>query len=282
MRKKASVYRVQKQDYHSSGDMLPFNTTEQVVGGNRITGSRDAIFLRNRYQTELDNSHTALVNEIHHTEGLNKRKTVDYYYNAVALNDDIISHLDELTSLESALESLLDKDFGQEFKMWKENTQGLNIKTKDGISGSVTSILGVASSSPAIKYLEKYPEQTSHPGVIANKNSLENKIQDIRKKHEEYHEQVSLFNHELPFYSKNVQKCKDNLNRFFSILDEGNAKINECRYLKSIFFRILPQDKKSDILLYTLPFPIEKWKHMIDLFDDDLNKYINSDFAYKE
>ncbi len=257
---------------------MPYNQTPQNKGGNRLTGSRDAIYLHNKYQTEIDNAHTALVNEIHHVEGVNRRKAIDFYHQSEALREDMKAHQEEAKSLEATLENLLTKEFGQEYKMWKENTQGLNIRTTEGIRSETIGILGHASSSTPLKYLEKYPAHSAHPSISNNKRSLEIKIKDIRAKAEAYNKAISSFNYELPFYTKNTEKCQANLKRYLRIIQEGNDKINNCRYVNGFFYRMLPEDKKAEILLDTLKHPIEKWENMISMFEDDLNKYQSKPF----
>jgi len=252
---------------------LKYNTVPQVRGGSRITGSRDAKALHNRYQTEVDNAHVALVNEIHHVEGVNRMKALGFYHQAQALREDVKAHLTEFSSLEATLDALLTKDFGQEYTMWKENTQGLSIRTTEGFKSEVTGVLGCVTSAPSLKYLEKYPEHSSHPSIQASRRSLESKIRDIRVKVEAYDKAVSGFNHELPFYAKNVRKCQDNLDRYYKVLREGNDRINACRYVNSFLFRLLPEDKKMEILLDTLKYPIEKWEHVIAMFWEDLSKW---------
>lgn len=255
---------------------LPYNVTKQSKGGSVL--SRNAKALHNRYQTEVDNAHTALVNEIHHVEGVNRRKALDYRHQAQELQEGVKAHLDEFNSLEATLDVLLTKDFGQEYTMWKENTQGLNIRTTEGFKSDVTGVLGYVTSAPTLKYLERYPEHSSHPSVQANRQSLESKIRDVRMKVESHNRVVSGFNHELPFYAKNVQKCQDNLERYRRILQEGNDRIGSCYYVKSFLFRVLPEDKKMEILIDTLKHPMEKWENVIKMFQEDLSRWQQQPF----
>jgi len=266
---------------------VEFNKTQKVrddrsiVG--RITGHRDAIFLRNKYQTELDNANAALINEVHHIENENRRKALDYYHEAKALSEDLKAHLAERDSLSQRLDALLEKELGQEYKMWKESPQGLRINTTKVFTSQVSQvgmgIVGNINPTPILKYLERYPALSSQPRFSEIVSNIKNKEQEIRKKSESYNQATSRFNHELPFYEKNIQKCQDNFDRYHKVLEEGTTKIENCRYVKGFLFRILPEDKRGEILLDTLPHTIEKWKNMIALFKEDLSQYKKQPFT---
>lgn len=51
---------------------LPHNTTKMVKDEDglwgKITGRRDVVYLRNKYQTELDNAYADLINMVHFIE----------------------------------------------------------------------------------------------------------------------------------------------------------------------------------------------------------------------
>ena len=273
------------------GDMtykkVEFNTTRKtkedrsIIGG--ITGHRDAAFLRNKYQTELDNANAALINMVHHVEAENRRKALDYYHDAKALREDLKAHLAERDSLSQRLDALLEKELGQEYKLWKESPQGLRINTTEGLTSQVSQagmgVVGNISPTPILKYLERYPTLSSQPRFSEIVSNIKDKEKEIRKKAESYNRAVSGFNHELPFYEKNIQKCQDNFDRYHKILEEGASKIQNCRYVKGFLFRMLPEDKKAEILLDTLPHTIEKWKNMIALFQEDLSQYQKQPFG---
>jgi uncharacterized protein with FMN-binding domain len=252
-------------------------STSKNNDGNWITGSRDAKYLHNKYQTELDNAHIALVNMIHHIEDENRKKALRFYNEAQALREDIKAHQAERTSLYEALDAQLEKELGQEYKMWKTSPQGLRINTKEGLkSDTVQAGIGVVGNinpTPILRYLERYPELSAKSRFSEITSKIKEKEREIRTKTEACNRAISGFNNELPFYDKNVIKCQDNLNRYFKILEEGNEKINSCRYIKSSFFKILPEDKKDEIRLNTLTHPMDKWKNMLALFKEDLSKY---------
>ena len=264
----------------------PMFETPQVMGGNRITGSEEAKALRNKYQTELDNANAALVNMIHHTEQVNRRKAVDYLNQSQALKEDVKARQAERNALIDTLDAQIDKERGQEYRMWKQSPQGLKINTTEGLKSEVSQaglgLVGTISPAQVLKYLEQYPKLASSPFILEIVGKIERKEEEIRRKAEAYHQAVSGFNHELPFYEKNVLKCQENLNRYHKILEEGTGKINNCRYVncgKGFFFRLLPQTEKDNILLQTLPHTTEKWESMITLFKKDLDQYQKHPFT---
>jgi len=267
-------------------DFREFNATPQVRGGNRFVGSEEAITLRNKYQTELDNANAALINQVHHTENENRRKILDYYNQSQALKADIKARQDERTALIDKLENQIDKERGQEFRMWEKSPQGLRINTTQGLrnetSQSGIGIVGTINPSPVLKFLEQYPKLASTPFIREMLDRIERLEGEIRRKAESYHQSVAGFNRELPSYEKNVLKCQENLSRYHRILDEGTNKIDNCRYVnhgKGLFFKMLSQKEKDNILLQTLPHVTEKWESMIALFKKDLDQYQSRSFT---
>ena len=241
--------------------------------GSRITGSRDAIFVRNRYQDQLDRVSESITEEINNMEHGNRRKMLGYYHKAEALRVDLQSHLAELNRLEITLEHLLEHDFTQEYKMWKDHAQGLSIRTKEGLGSNVVSILGSTHTTPALKYLEKYPEHSSHPNIQLTKKSLEAKLRDVRVVGEKYHHDASMYNHEIPYLEKNIRKCHTILERYDTLLVRGTAELGRCRYVNSLLFRWLPADHKLKMQLDTLGHFIEKSRSMLDLFESELSSH---------
>ena len=47
---------------------VEFNTTKQIPEKGMISGRRNTLFLRNKYQTELDNANAAVVHMVHYCE----------------------------------------------------------------------------------------------------------------------------------------------------------------------------------------------------------------------
>jgi len=265
----------------------PMFTTPQTTKGTgiigRITGREEATTLRNKYQTELDNANAALINMIHHTEEINRRKALDYYHQAQALKEDIKTRQAERKALIDTLDAQIEKERRQEYEMWKQSPQGLRIDTTEGLKTEVSQaglgLVGTITPAPVLKYLEQYPKLASSPFITEIIGKIESKEGEIRRKAEAYHQSVAGFNHELPFYEKSVVKCEENMNRYHRILEEGTNKINNCRYVKGHLFKMLSQREKDGILVQTLPHTIEKWEHMIDLFRSDLSQWQKQPFT---
>jgi len=80
----------------------PYFTTRKVEGEDsltgKITGRSDAVFIRNKYQTELDNAHAAIVNMVHRTEN-NLATLKGAYDNSQRLKKNIEAHLEEMAKM---------------------------------------------------------------------------------------------------------------------------------------------------------------------------------------
>lgn len=265
----------------------PMFTTPKTTKGTgiigRVTGREEATTLRNTYQTELDNANAALINMVHHTEEVNRRKALDYYFQAQALKEDIKTRQTEREALIDTLDAQIEKERGQEYEMWKRSPQGLRINTTEGLKTEISQaglgLVGTITPAPVLKYLEQYPKLASSPFIMEIIGKIESKEGEIRRKREACTQSVAGFNHELPFYEKNVVKCEENMSRYNKILKEGMDKINSCRYVKGPAFKMLSQREKDGILLQTLPHTIDKWEHMIDLFKNDLSQWQKQPFT---
>ena len=258
---------------------VPMNKTSQTEKGTgflgRLSKREEATSLRNKYQTELDNANAALVNEVHHVERKIRNVTLDHYNQAQALKADIKTRLTERKSLFDTLDAQIEKERGQEYELFKIKPQGTNI-TADRLPGEVhiggLGSVGVVNTAP-LKYLERYPSMASTPFVRDIISKIELKESEVRNKAESYHRAIASFNRSMPEYKTHVIKCEENLARYHKILKEGSDLINNCSYVKGVWFRMLSQKEKDAILLQTLPHTTEKWEHIIEEFKHDLSQW---------
>lgn len=252
----------------------PFNTTPQVKGGNRITRSRDAVFLRNKYQTELDNAHAALVNMIHHVEDNERQKIVDYLHQSQNLERDIESHVSEKTHLYTELRDTLSKEI--DFQKWmRSKTEKMASATTNNLRTNIQRVDNASEVSieAVTDFLKVNPEHASTPGLISLTGSIREKEREIRLKEESYHRAVAGFNHEIPLLESDLLKCDDKLIVYQVILEEWAGKRKVCRYFNSVWFRMLPEDKKAELLPNTITHRVAQFTNTLELFEKELSEY---------
>jgi hypothetical protein len=257
-----------------------FNITPQVKGGSRITGSRDAVFLRNKYQTELDNAHSSLVNMVHHIEDNERQKIIDYLYTSESLERDIKSHISEKAHLYAELRDTLDKEL--DFQKWmRSRTEKMASATTKNLRTDVQRVDNSSEISieAVTDFLKVNPEHASTPGLISLTESIKEKEKEIRLKEESFHQAVAGFNHEIPFLESDLLKCDDKLIIYQSLLKEWGEKRKAYRYFSSLLFSILPEDKKAELLPDTIKHRVTQFTNTLELFKKELCGYKTHKFT---
>jgi len=258
-----------------------FNTTKQLLGGNILTGSRDAVFLRNKYQTELNNAHAALVNMLHHVEDDERLKITKFVYEAEKLESDILAHTAERENLYSSLDELLEKELGQEYSMFKMKPQGASVTAeKLGASVHIGGGLGGTniSNAASIRYLEKYPELQTKASFSTILHKIQDKEREIRQATEKCNQEIAWFKSTIPWLESDLAKCTDKLAVYRSLLSEWEKERKSCRYFQSTWFRLLPADKKAELLPDTITHRVDQFTHSLDMFQQELITYKNHRF----
>ncbi len=248
----------------------PFNTTKQLSGGSRLTGSDKAIYNRNKYQTELQNAHASFINMVHHIEDETRAKT-NYYYNiARGLLADTQSHLRERASLYDNLEQQLKKETDFLPNMWTTHQVGVktdkittNMKFRDSDDNEVR-------FGNIREYVKQYPTIESFAKL---QEAIKLKETQIRHKEEEYHRSITDHRNYLHVFDSDMQKATDKLITYNTILSEWQEVIKTCSYYNSVWFRQLPENKKQELLPDTITHRISQFTNTLNLMKLELEKY---------
>jgi len=265
---------------------IPRNTTRKVDGENslvgRISGRSDAVFLRNKYQNELDNANVAIVEHVHFLE--NKMKELKGAFdNAQRLKKNIEAHLDERKTLYENLENLLANEKGHEKEMWFETLQSRIQEMKDKnitvfpkLKDSDVESMNIGST---LDHPKQYPDSKIKDRYQKILNDIEWKEKEIRKERELYNGAVSSYNFFLTPFEKNIQKAEDKFSAYDKILQEGTKRSNDCRYSGSIFYKLSSEKSKDEISLNTLSHRVEQFKNTLDIIKRNLSQYETKKFV---
>jgi len=247
----------------------PMNQTEQIVKkGTRISGMPDAIFLRNKYQTELDNAHASVVNMVHYCEEDN-RKLKEAFNKAESLKRNIQAHETERERSYDSLGNLLNKETDFEEGMWKNTldknkVKSINVKQKFKDTG-IDEIRYDAMND----YLRQYPEYTSKSTFKTILFDIRCKEREIREEKSNFNKSVSEYNYLLSNVEKSLRKAEDKIVAYHKILDEGQKKLGECKYINSIFYRMATEENKAKVTLDTLQHRMEQFTHTLDIIKSE-------------
>jgi hypothetical protein len=270
------------RENHRGYRRVPLDTTETVnEKGSRLTGSDDAIFLRNRFQKELDNAHASVVNHVHFVEEKGA-KTKVLFNDAQRLKRDIEVHLSERNSLYESLGNLLNKETSFEKEMWKTTQDGnkitsLNIKQKFKESD-----VDEMRFDSMMDYLKQYPTYASKPSFKTILDQIREKEKDIRYKKENYNKTVSLYNTELLGFEKDIRKAEDKFNAYEVIFKEGKEKLDNCRYKNGFFFKLASEKTKAKVTLDTLTHRIDQFKNTLEIMKKEYSQNSGKTFVEME
>lgn len=248
---------------------LEFNKTQKVKEeGSVISGKKDAIFLRNKYQTEIDNSWIALVNMIHYCEEESK-KVRNAYNEAQEKKQNIEAENEERIKLYESLQNLLTKETDFETKLWEttnKNKKADNITIKQKFSDSDVDEMKFDGMRD---YLKQYPEYASKSSFRKILTNIEDKEKEIKKSKKDYNKAVSQYNYYLSFMPKHLLKAEDKVNAYEEILQEGQDKLANSRFKKGVFYKMASEETKAKVCIDTIKHRIEQQKNTLKLLQED-------------
>lgn len=241
-----------------------------------MNGINDAIFIRNKYQTELDNSWLSIVKIIHYLEDQNKwLKGTFSQINATKKN--IEAHLDERTRLYSSLENLLKKETEFEERMWKTTQKGRKVKSITFKQKFKDSDIEEAKYDSMMEYLKQYPEYASKSSFRNITQKIESKEAEIRKSIEEYNNSISSYNFRLSYFQKDIQKAEDKFVAYEKIMEEGVKKLSETWYWKH-FRKFASEKEKSNTEINTLNHRPDQFRNTLDIIKKEHLSYQTKPF----
>ena len=262
---------------------MEFNRTEQVPirGSNLLSGRPDAIYLRNKYQTELDNACAAFVNMTHYVEDENQ-KLKDAYTYAQGKKQDIKAHEKERADLFDSLGNLLTKETDFEDRMWKTTQKGKKIKSLTVKQNIKESDVDEMRFDSMMDFLKQYPEYASKSSFKKVLDKIDQKEGEIRHAKKIYNDAVSKYNYFLSFFEKHIQKCEDKLEAYNFVLKEGTEKLDQCRFKKSIAYRFASEKEKAEVSLDTLNHRVDQFKNTLKIMKGELAQNQRKTFTEME
>ena len=247
----------------------PINKTEQIVKkGTRISGFPDAIFLRNKYQTELDNAHASVVNMVHFCEEDN-RKLKEAFNKAESLKRNIQAHETERERSYDSLGNLLNKETDFEKGMWKNTLDKNKVKSITVKQKFKDTDIDEIRYDAMNDYLRQYPEYTSKSTFKTILFDIRYKEKEIREEKSNFNKSVSEYNYLLSNVEKSLRKAEDKIVAYHKVLDEGQKKLGECKYINSIFYRMTTEENKAKVTLGTLRHRMEQFTHTLDIIKSE-------------
>jgi hypothetical protein len=264
-----------------------FNKTEQVPEKgvfNLVSGKRNAIFLRNRYQTELDNANAAVVDMVHYCEDKSK-ELKEAFNKAEGIKASIQAHEKEREQAYEALGTLLNKETDFEKVMHKETTGMYKEVSKAQAAKSIKIKQRMVSSdnemrfASMMKYLDKYPEYQSKSSFKKIVDKIEEKEREIRHAKIDKEKAISAYHDLLQTFKIYIQKAKDKVKMYHQLLDEGQKKIDETRYKKSVAYKLASERSKSEVNLDIIKHRMPQFENTLKIIEEELSQYEGRKFV---
>lgn len=262
-----------------------FNQTKQIPERGILSGRRNTAFLRNRYQTELDNANASVVDMVHFCEEQH-RWLKEAFNKSQGLNASIAAHEKERENAYEALNNLLNKEKDFESFMHKEtagmykevskNQSAKNIKIKQRMVGSDNEM----RFSAMMRYLDKYPEYQTKSSFKKITDKIEEKEKEIRNAKIDYNKSVSRYHELLQLSRGHIQKAKDKIAAYYQILEEGKKKIENTRYKKGIVYKFFTSERaKQEVTLDTLHHRMTQFENSLKIIEEELSQYEGRKFV---
>jgi len=236
-----------------------------------ITGRKDAIYLKERYQNKLNEQH-----------GVMKHKR-DFFYKMnhklkgalgeiQRLASDMEADNEERSDLFSSLQNMLTKETDFEVKMLKTSQKGKKIKSLTINQKFKDSEIEEARFDSMMDYLQKYPKYASKSSFNEILDQIKRVEQDIKKTKKELNKAVADALKEISYFPRNLIEFRDQVKRYEKLLNEGTQKIKNCRYVKSVLFKVLTEEGQQKILLDTINHHHSQFVNTIDRMEKEVKE----------
>lgn len=247
---------------------IPSNTTKYVeMSGifGRFSGKNDLIYLRNKWQRELDNAWAALMNMTHYLE------ENDAYKQTVIRSNDIARYRGSVDDKKKEKDSLykevfkcIEKDQAYEERMWKIHQE--MYKTSSHASQNVSrSFKNINVTKEEIKrYVTRYPTTQTSNDLQMIKDT-EKRLKDSRA---DYRHNLALLRDYFEQFKLELGKLESKYKAYIDIKEEGTRQLEACSYKNTVFYRMSTMEFKQSMCLNTLQHRVNQVETTINHFKD--------------
>ena len=275
-------YSLDSNTQTDGGDKMTDKNNKPEIkerGSNLISGLPDAIFLKNKYQKELDDANNAIVDMVHSLEDDGK-KTKESLHIAKGLRKDMDAHETERSELYKSLGNLLTKETDFESKMWNTTQKGQKVKTINLKQKFSDSDVDEMNYNAMQEYIKQYPEYASKSSFKKILEKIEEKEKEITAQKNKYNKAVSRYNYLLSFFEKNIQKAKDKFELYEDRLKEAEGKISKTKYRNSVFYKVASEKTKQEVNLDLSDHRINQFRNTLNIIEKENSE--NKGKTFKE
>ncbi|MDQ1280057.1 MAG: hypothetical protein QG670_1319 [Thermoproteota archaeon] len=245
---------------------MEFNTTPQIKQGgllSRLSGKNDAIFVRNKWQTEIDNAWVDLMNMAHYLETCEDSvQTIIRYNDLARFRGEIHDTNVKRKKLYENVFKYIQQDQAYSERMWRIHQE--MYKSTQSVSGNYsTSLDNINITREEVKkYVEMYPSIEVKSDIQLIK-TIET---EINQKKARYRQNIALLRDYFEQFKLELIKCESKYDAYKTLLNNGRCEIGQCRFKGSMWYSILTEQQKAELRIDTL-------KHRIDQVERTLSHY---------
>ena len=240
--------------------------TPSLIG--TITGRNDAIFLKNKYQEELDKTYSSIVEMTHYLDTKNG-ELKEIWSKIPAVKKNIEAHQKERADLYTNLGNVLTKETNFEDKMWQTTQKGRKANTMIIKQKFNDSDVDEMRYDSMMDYLKQYPEYASKSTFKKILDKIEQKEGEIRKETEKYNDHVSDYNFRLNNFEKDIKKAEDKITAYSTIKKEAEGKLADARYNKSFLKAFRSERSKAEANLDLLSHRVEQFRNTLEIIKSE-------------
>jgi len=243
-----------------------------------ITGKKDAMFLKERYQSKLNYQQGAIKNKRDFFYKMN-HKLKNALGEIQRFTSDLDADSEERSDLYNSLQNLLTKETTFEEKMLKTLQKGRKIKSITINQKFKDSDVEEARFDGMMQYLNKYPKYASKSSFSQLLDEIKRVESGIKKTKKELNKSISDALKEISYFPRNILEFRDLIEKYKFLLEEGTKKIENCRYVKGMLFKMSSERNKQDILIDTINHNPKHFETTINRIEEevkDANKEIKS------
>jgi hypothetical protein len=255
--------------------------------GSWITGSKDAIFIKNFYEPQLkrlDDETKVDGWKIEHTfEELSR-----LFYKKQSLMRDIEAHEIKRSNAYEQLSNILKNEENFEGFMHKETTGTYKEISKNQFAKDIKINQRMHNSDNEIKfggilkYIEKYPEyqtKSTIRDIISQIKHEENELKDIKKDHNH-----SMANYDPIFTEMMIlfKKSEEKIKRFNELFEKANMELKECRFNRWGIYKLVSAEKQAATKIDDRDFRTPMFAQRIAEIKTYLSEYTPKKFIESE
>lgn len=232
---------------------VDFNKTKHIKKGgilSTLTGKNDVIYLRNYWQTELDNAWSALINMQHYIEddenfGRMKTRWGWFAGNRAKIESakfQMKQKWGDNPYLTIATRIKQDQDYSE--RMWKIHQDMYKATGKSGNYSRSFEAVNVTKEAVR-EYVKQYPK-------IEIKNDVDKIIKDeelIAQYIEQHLDNLAKLRVRFNTFKIQLNKLESKLAAYNKILEDGNSALSECRYNKSVLSTLSTAETRMSLKL---------------------------------